>query len=311
MRFDRFVEEALYGPLGFYTTGGRAGRHGDFLTAVEAGPLFGLVTARALDAWWREAGCPRPFVVVEGGAGRGQWCRMIRAAEPECGAALTWVAVERSEALAAEAATAADEVVAELPTSAHVVIANELLDNLPFRLLRRSPAGWDELFVVDGEPVWAECDEMPPFDAALGATVPWQQTAAAWVDEALATGAARVVCLDYGDTTETLAARPWQEWVRTYAAHGHGTDPWRSPGRQDITCEVAWDQLPGAPVVSTQADWLRRHGIDALVEEGRAVWQKRAHLGDLAAVAARSRVGEAAALTDPHGMGAFLVLEWH
>jgi SAM-dependent MidA family methyltransferase len=236
---------------------------------------------------------------------------MVRAAEPECGAALRWLAVERCEALGAEAARAADEVMGELPTSAHVVIANELLDNLPFRLLRRTTAGWDELFVVDGEPVWAECDEMPPFDAPVGATAPWQREAAAWVEEALATGAARVVCLDYGDTTARLAARPWREWVRTHSGHAPGTEPWRSPGRQDITCEVAWDQLPGAPVVTTQADWLRRHGIDALVEEGRAVWHERAHLGDLAAVAARSRVGEAAALTDPDGMGAFLVLEWH
>jgi len=41
------------------------------------------------------------------------------------------------------------------------------------------------------------------------------------------------------------------------------------------------------------------------VEEGRRVWQERAHLGDLAAVRARSRITESEALTDP---GAFAEL---
>jgi hypothetical protein len=59
-----------------------------------------------------------------------------------------------------------------------------------------------------------------------------------------------------------------------------------------------------------QADWLRAHGIDQLVEDGRAVWRERAAIGDLAALRARSRVGEAEALLDPEGLGAFSVLEW-
>ncbi len=43
-----FVEAALYDTDdGFYATGGRAGRRGDFLTAPEVGPLFGAVIARA------------------------------------------------------------------------------------------------------------------------------------------------------------------------------------------------------------------------------------------------------------------------
>ena len=37
---------------------------------------------------------------------------------------------------------------------------------------------------------------------------------------------------------------------------------------------------------------------------------ERKHIGDLQAVRARSRVTEAAALTDPAGLGGFAVLEW-
>ena len=319
-RFDRFVDRALYGPDGFYERGGRAGRGGDFLTAVEVGPLFGEVTALALDSWWAGLGRPDPYMVVEGGAGRGQWCRMVRAAEPACASALTWVAVERSQRLRSEAAQVADATAAELPDqhaaalrggAAHVVLANELLDNLAVRLLRRTAGGWSELFVQSGAPLWRPTADVPPFEVPEGSTAPWQLAARDWVERArglLAPGG-RLVCLDYCSTTAELARRPATEWLRTYARHGRGTEPWTKPGEQDITCEVCHDQL-GHPLVTAQAAWLAGHGLDELVDEGRRLWRERAHRPDLAAVKGRSRVSEAAALTDPTGMGSFQVLEW-
>ncbi len=80
-----------------------------------------------------------------------------------------------------------------------------------------------------------------------------------------------------------------------------------------MTCEVAVDQLarvrpPDAD--RSQAEWLGAHGVEELVAAARAMWHERAALGDLAALAARSRVGEAEALRDPAGLGAFRVLEW-
>ena len=77
-----------------------------------------------------------------------------------------------------------------------------------------------------------------------------------------------------------------------------------------MTVEVAVDQLPPGAVVDTQAAFLRRFGIDDLVETGRHLWEERAHLGDLEAIRARSRVAEAEALLDPAGLGNFTVLEW-
>ena len=52
----------------------------------------------------------------------------------------------------------------------------------------------------------------------------------------------------------------------------------------------------------------RRSGIDELVDEGRRAWEAGAARGDLEALAGRSRVTEAAALTDPAGLGAHTVL---
>jgi SAM-dependent MidA family methyltransferase len=228
-----------------------------------------------------------------------------------------------------EAAGGAVTSTGELPAAGDgpvVVLANELLDNVPFDLLERTAEGWAEVRVGvgpegDGAPL---IEVLVPFDGAVpagaadapvGARVPLQTAAARWLRAALELAGAggRVVVVDYASTTADLATRPQQEWLRTYRAHGRGGPPLEQLGTQDITCEVSLDQLaavaePGSD--TSQADWLRAHGIDELVAEGRAIWAERAAIGDLAAVRARSRVTEADALLAPDGLGAFRVLEW-
>jgi SAM-dependent MidA family methyltransferase len=345
--FSVAMEVALYDPgAGFYATGGRAGRRGDFLTSPEVGPLFGAVVARALDTWWEDAGRPDLWTVVEAGAGPGTLARTVRAAAPRCLAAgaLRWILVERSAAqrqlhapivdrAAAEGGAVASQAAMPAPGELEgpaVVLANELLDNLPFDLLECTEAGWAEVRVdasSDGSLGGDRLVEaLVPFDgevpagaadAPLGARVPVQRAAAEWLRGALELAgthpSGRVVVLDYASTTAEMAARPIADWLRTYRAHGRGAPPLEALGSQDITCEVAIDQLAEvSPPVSdaSQADWLRQHGLDELVAEGRATWEERAAIGDLAAVRARSRITEAEALTDPSGLGAFRVLEW-
>jgi SAM-dependent MidA family methyltransferase len=151
----------------------------------------------------------------------------------------------------------------------------------------------------------------PSIDAEVGARIPVQQAARTWVETALdLVGAGRVVVFDYADTTASMARRPWTAWVRTYRGHGRGGHPLADLGSQDVTCEVAVDQLPPPTSDRSQAEFLRAHGLDELVDQARHAWQERAHIGDVQAVMARSRVHEAAALTDPAGLGAFRVLEW-
>jgi SAM-dependent MidA family methyltransferase len=110
-----------------------------------------------------------------------------------------------------------------------------------------------------------------------------------------------------------MSERDWHDWVRTYRDHERGGDPLTDPGTQDITVEVALDQLAAVRPPSldrSQDEFLRSHGVDDLVSEGRRIWSERAHLGDLAALKARSRVRECDALCDPDGLGAFRVVEW-
>lgn len=354
--FDQLVRAALYDPDGgFYATGGRAGRRGDFLTSPEVGPLFGAVVAGALDRWWQQAGAPEVFVVVEAGAGPGTLARSVLNAESACAGALRYVLVESS---AAQRASHAERLPLDVPSSAFasrsepeddeprlpvpsgpivvslaelprhpgpcIVLANELLDNLPFGLAERDAAAWSEVRVgrhgadlvevlVPLESAAAERLQALAPAARVGARVPLAHEAAAWVRDAraLAGPGGRVVVLDYGQSTAALAERPWHEWVRTYRGHDRGEPPLKALGTQDITCEVPIDQLgPALTSDVPQADWLLAHGIEQLVAEGRQTWEERAAIGDLEAVRARSRITEAEALLDPAGLGAFRVLEW-
>ena len=201
---------------------------------------------------------------------------------------------------------------ADLPRiEASLVIANELLDNLPLGLLDRRGDRWHEVRVgTDGARL---TEVLVPsewqLEAPDGARIPTQPATASWLREARAIGD-RVVVFDYADTTGSMARRRSTEWLRTYRGHRRGSDPLSDLGLQDITCEVAVDQLPPPTSNTVQADWLRHHGIDELVEEGRAIWSARAEVGDLEAIRARSRITEAEALTDPSGLGAFRALEW-
>ena len=342
---SEYVDACLYdSDFGFYMRpgGGRAGgRSGHFLTAPEVGPLFGAVLARALDAWWAELGEPARFTVVDWGAGPGTLARSVLAAEPDCmtAGALSLVLVDLSPAQRAQhpdhpIVTSTARVSDALPqgASSGVVMANELLDNLPFDIARRTHDGWEELRVGVADPSSPVSFSLVPMpastelaaglpDATAGALVPVQRAARRWVAEAhglLAEG--RIVALDYGAETSVLAGRssPSDDlaaglgWLRTHRDHHSGSWWLSDPGSCDITADVALDQVQAdhRAEVCTQAEFLRAHGIDELVAEGRAVWADRAIVGDLAALRARSRTGEAEALLDPAGMGAFNTLAW-
>lgn len=360
--FEEYLDLALYDPeVGFYSRGGEAGRQGDFLTSPELGPLFGAVLARALDRWWTELGEPDQFLVVEAGAGVGTLAKAVLDAAPACTPALRYLLVERSRRLRERQATvvpiepasvvlgprAGGDEDDDLPpppgtaTGARlaslsglpaapltgVVLANELLDNLPFNLLERTAGGWSEVRVGEAETgdelaeiltpaparLAALAAELAP-DARVGARIPVQARAASWVRDALGLlRRGRIVVIDYAATTPALASRPQSEWLRTYRGGGPGGDPLLRPGAQDITCEVCIDQLARVQAPSSnrsQSDFLAANGLDELVDRARQTWRAGAAAGGLDAIQARSRVDEAAALTDPSGLGAFRVLEW-
>lgn len=371
LRFDEFQERALYDPdQGFFAQHGSAGgRRGDFVTSVEVGPLFGAVIGRYLDAQWERLGRPNELWVYELGAGRGTLALSIRAGTPNCQAALRYVCIERSALLRDEqreqaaalsgvvVGNDADSLVcidttsgmeihqrAELPDGplVGVVLANELLDNVPTRILRgvastttdsfaasahNDTNTFEELWVqptdTGNEAVWFPLevisaqylDELQLSHFPVGAEFPFQEQAVALVhDMASRLEQGSLLFFDYMRETSDMATLDRSAWLRTYRNHERGVDPLEAVGSQDITCDVAVDQITtvlARATVSEQADWLATYGIDELVAEGKAAWHAAATAPTLAAMRGRSRVREAEALTDPSGLGGFGVIEWH
>lgn len=318
LRFDRFMAGALYGAHGFYRTEGRAGRRGDFITSPEVGPLFGAVLARALDTWWEELGQLASFTVIDAGAGPGTLARSIMSARPRCIDALHYVAVEVSESQR-RMHPPSIESRATMPTETTqgVILANELLDNLPFRLFVFD-GGWREAFVgLDGDR-FVEWLQVPPTippslpnSAMHGSRAAIHDEACAWVADALGRlTAGRLVAFDYYTTTDAMVSRPWRQWLRTYADHARGAHYLSMVGKQDITVEVALDQLPRPSLVESQADFLRRHGISELVGEGRQAWLSATSAPDVRTMTMRSRISESEALLDMTGLGNFSVAQW-
>ena len=283
------MEIALYGEHGFYATSGSAGRRGDFITSSEVGPLFGAVIARALDAWWHEMGQPDGFTVVEAGAGPGTLARAILAAAPRCLESGRYVAVEVSDAQR-QLHPSGIESRPDLPERpiSGVVLANELLDNLPFDLAvfdgtwREAHVAADRDRFVEVLVPMREVHDFLPVNPPHGARAPIQTSVRDWLRQAaeiLEDG--RILLFDYcTPVTAQAALSPWREWLRTYVGHERGGHYLLRPGEQDITNQVMIDQLSRVvepEAVRTQAQFLQLWGIDELVEDRKSTRLNSSH----------------------------------
>lgn len=318
MPFERFMELALYGPDGFF--GGdtlRSQRAGDFLTSPEVSDLFGETLARYVAGIADEIG--DPFTVVEVGAGSGSLLRPL----------LTALEVD---AMAIEASPAARSALAELVlvhddlprTIRGVVIANELLDNLPTALAQLTADGWrerwvgaedDDLVFVDAPPrpevaAWLDAYAGP---VAEGGWVEVQMAARAWVTDVLARlEAGAILLIDYGETADNLLHRRGDGTLRTYRAHHLGPHPLDEPGQTDITSDVNFTALmdlhPGS-TLQRQDDFLTDLGLRDQLSDFRKRELEAARSGDeMERLRLRTLKTEAETLLHPRGLGDFRVL---
>src|SRR6478609_11922446 len=114
--FARFMDVALYDSEdGYYRAAERRpGRGGDFLTAPEATPLFGITVSRQIAECWERLGSPAQFVLREYGAGVGGFAYDILAglseASPGAFAAVEYRLVDVNEVGLGEALAAMAQV---------------------------------------------------------------------------------------------------------------------------------------------------------------------------------------------------------
>lgn len=326
MPFEEFMELSLYHSEGFF--GGsslRSAKGGDFLTSPEVSPLFGETLANYVAREMERIG--DPFVLVEVGAGSGSLLRpLLEAVDVEA-----W-AVERSPAareglsvLVGDARVVSS--IADLPSRFRgVVLANELIDNLPMAVAQRTTEGWRERWVgVDGEVlVWVDAyprsEVVDWLDAFAGEVdvegwVEVQLQARQWLIDVLGRiVAGSLLLFDYGDTKEGLASRRPQGTLRTYRNHHLGPDPLEEPGRTDITADVNFSalvetalSLPRTDVsLIRQEEFLSDLGLaDRLEDLRRSELSMAADPDQLPRLRARSLKTEAETLLHPRGLGDF------
>jgi SAM-dependent MidA family methyltransferase len=259
--FAEFMESALYDPEGgFFEAGGRpspgatVGAEGDFVTSPHVSPLFGALLARLLKDVRSRLGDPDPFTVVEVGAGDGTLARSLAGGLAGTGAEL--ILIERT-ARHRELLTA---LAPSLPVPARVlasvgelspgsvvgcVVANEVLDNLPFHRVRRGEHGPVEVQVgvADGELTLVETLPSSPEVAAAADGLPEGQEALvpagarrllAGLGAALARGF--VVLIDYPAGAEGAG-------VHGYRGHRPVADVLSRPGATDVTAGVDFGDL--------------------------------------------------------------------
>jgi NADH dehydrogenase [ubiquinone] 1 alpha subcomplex assembly factor 7 len=243
--FDRFMDLALYGSGGYYERR-PVGPQGDFVTSPHVHPVFGELLARGLQELWTLLDRPNPFVVSEIGAGDGTLARQLVAHLGDV--PVRYTVIERSgRALRELRALSAVEVAPQIPADPHVVLGHELLDNLPFRLLR----GGSEILVGMAEKRFVEV--RAPLDDAL-AVAP-QRSGENEEERTVPTGAialidelARILVhgyalfVDYGG--DHGAGGP----VHGYRDHRVVEDVLARPGTADITAGVDFGALAAAAV---------------------------------------------------------------
>jgi NADH dehydrogenase [ubiquinone] 1 alpha subcomplex assembly factor 7 len=300
--FAEYMELALYGPGGFYEQP-PVGPRGDFVTAPHVHPVFGALMARAIRELHDGVGRPGPLRIAEAGAGDGTLARQVMDALADLD--LEYLAVERSSgALAALQAIDGIAAAETLPSTSDVVVANELLDNLPFRRIRgrrEVRVGLDGDRFVEVEVPWSG----EPGASGVETIVP--EGALAFVDrlaDVLAPGYALLV--DYGNV-----GSPGGD-VHGYRDHAVVDDLLTDPGSADLTVGVDFaviarraEQrgLVAFPTVSQRAalvalgfeDWTR-----AELEDQRRLLDERDGLAAVRAWSGRSR---ATLLVDPTALG--------
>lgn len=343
--FARFMELALYHPeWGYYRSPARRpGRPGDFLTAPEAHPFFGITLARQIAECWERLGQPDPFEVREYGAGIGAlaWDLIAGLASeaPACRAALRYRLVEQNphrlaEAVAVFAAEGLGDVVAgeaigeePLEPIDGVTLANEVADAFGVhRLIWRDGRLREGWVVWNGHGFAEEEGALSPEAAAArpeamlrqhrialseGERIEISPAAAAWfasAARALARGYAIVI--DYGYPAPELYQRHRLEGtVRAYRAHTVSDDPFSHVGETDLTAHVDFSALREAG---------EREGLRFAGQTTQGAFLASLGMGDLLVALGQDPettmpeylAAQAAILRliDPGGMGRFGVL---
>ena len=256
--FEEYMELALYGPGGFFESP-PVGPEGHFVTSPHVHPFVFAHCLRdaLLDAWFA-LGEPDPFPLVELGAGDGTLATSLASAFAELPLprpAYTGVEISPGARAALSArGFAAATAISDLEPFDGAIVANEVLDNLPFVPVRGRPGGPVEVRVglrdgslVEVEVAWDRAAPPPPLEPGAETTVP--VGAFALLEELVPVlRRGYVLLIDYGSLRGPAGP------VHGYREHREVDDVLADPGGTDVTAGVD---------VATIAEHARSVGLRA------------------------------------------------
>lgn len=300
---------ALYDPeSGYYSrTIGGVGRRGDFSTSATLHPVLAGAVAGWLRKQWAEHG---PLSVIEAGAGDGSLAAGIFSS-------LSWWNRRRTDYhivdLSEPLIALQKERLKKRKVRWHrgirsalraaggraLIFSNELADAFPCRLLQKSAAGWEEIFLrLRGDRIEEEREELAPEAwsawSACGAGLSWKrgqrvevqdsyrQWLSSWVPE---WKAGAMLTIDYGAEVGSLYYRKPSGTLRAYFSHHRleGPDVYARMGQQDLTADVNftdlqhWGEALGLRTaqLSSQHGFIREYaasGLERLAEDEKAAF---------------------------------------
>lgn len=287
--FAQYLDCVLHDPqVGFYG-GGRVqfGECGDFITAPRLSPLFGQTLAKQARQIIRHSS----EHILELGAGDGRLAAALLTQLHADGIACRYSILETSAALRQrQAQTLADFSVTWLSTLpatfSGLIIANEVLDTVPFDLFVKRSGGWQQRGVTY-ENASLQWQERPAADdfirrrlTALNLPDDYQTEAAPRAEalsrtlsEMLHGGA--LIFIDYGfGRAEYYHPQRSGGTMMCHRAQQADTDPLAAPGEKDITAHLDFTAIADAALdggaqlagYTTQAHFLLNCGITDLLQ---------------------------------------------
>ena len=237
--FRRFMDAALYHPQHGYYRRARDpfGKTGDFFTAEQIQPVFGILMAARVRQLYKEMGSPRDFTVVELGAGRREMA--------EAFSEWRYVPVDIGSGAPPERLVG-------------VVFSNEFFDALPVDVVVFRDGAFREQRVAfeDGRFRWSAGGAVPPevqrwlrawsappeegrwYEASLDAPR-WVERVAGALERGYA------LTIDYGYTRAESVRFP-SGTLMSYRRHMAREDVLEDPGERDLTAHVNFTALQEA-----------------------------------------------------------------
>ncbi|MEM9450371.1 MAG: class I SAM-dependent methyltransferase [Cyanobacteria bacterium P01_E01_bin.6] len=260
--FAEFMDMALYHPEhGYYASRRqRIGGKGDFVTSPHLGADFGELLAEQFAEMWAVLGHPRPFHLVEMGAGQGLIMRdvlnYLHRVYVDCFEAVEYLVVEKSDVLIAEQkhhiASLSDaqsrirwcqwdDIPADSITGCF--FSNELVDAFPVHQLMLEDGNWQEIY-ISLSPSTSSSSTSSPFtfiEVIAPPSTPQLQTYFPWVGVEIdasryANGYRTEVNLAALDWVNTVSSRLHRGYVLTID-YGYTASRYYSPARSQGTLQ--------------------------------------------------------------------------